>query len=202
MFWIFVPHRYTPQIDPSDVEVFAVAIVALGGQWRQGLTLDVTHLFAVGSTSDKYLTATHFQKQTHVMIVTPQWFDDVVRLGIPAIPTLPYEWPDPEVIDVVPSFQEGDQSHELLEEGRIIDNLGETVEHVNVWKGKLILLSINLGLNPGRREAVVAGVKRYGGVVVNIKDVGDEEEKAGEADVLITKFRTGAGYFEVFSPPH
>lgn len=190
-------HHFSPQIDPADVEVFSVAIDALGGKWRPELTRDVTHLFAMGKTSEKYLTAVYYQNQTHVKILVPQWFDEVVRLGISTIPTLPYEWPDPEVLKIGSPSPEGDRSHELLEEGSITDDPGETVGGVNVWKGKRILLSVNLGLNPGRWEAVIAGVKRCGGVVIDIKNVDDEEEKAEEADVLITKFRAGAGYFEV-----
>lgn len=165
----------------------------------------------MGTTSEKYLTAIHYQKQTRVKIIAPHWFDDVVRLGVAAIPTLPYEWPDPKVLRLALSskskrFHRPPEEKASLyksvvlgtsAEGEIPENLGKAAERVDVWKGKRILLSASLGLNPGRREAVVAGVKRHGGVVVDTKDVSDEAKKVEEVDVLITKFRDGAAYFKV-----
>lgn len=194
------------------MEVLSGAIVALGGQWRQGLTREVTHLFAMNTTSDKFLTAVHYQKETRVKILVPHWFDDVVRLGIATIPTLQYEWPDPKVLQLSPPSPKGKRSYKPSEEkaslyksivlgtskdGEIPENLGKAAERIDVWKGKRILLSVSLGLNPGRREAVVAGVKRFGGVVIDVKDAGDESKKVENADVLITKFRAGAAYFKV-----
>jgi hypothetical protein len=169
----------------------------------------------MGTTSEKYLTAAHYQKQTRVKILVPHWFDDVVRLGVTTIPTLPYEWPDPKVLQLAPPSPKNKRSYKPPEEkaslyksvvlgtsveGEIPENLGKAAERADVWKGKRILLSASLGLNPGRREAVIAGVKRYGGVVVDTKSAGDEAKKVEEVDVLITKFRAGPAYFKVISP--
>jgi hypothetical protein len=41
------------KISPSDLEVLSAGITSLGGQWRTGLTRDVTHLFALHEQSDK-----------------------------------------------------------------------------------------------------------------------------------------------------
>lgn len=170
----------------------------------------------MGTTSEKYLTASHFQKATRVKILVPHWFDDVVRLGISTIPTLQYEWPDPKVLRLSPPSPKGKRAHKPPEEkaslyksivlgsagdGNIPDNLGKAAERIDVWKGKRILLSVSLGLNPGRREAVIAGVKRFGGVVVDAKSTSDEAKKVENADVLITKFRAGPAYFKVIHPP-
>ena len=207
--------RFTPQIDPSDAEVLSGAIIALGGQWRQGLTREVTHLFAMDTTSEKYLTALHYQKDTRVKILVPHWFDDVVRLGVATVPTLQYEWPDPKALQLSPSSPEGKRTRKppeekaslyksvvlgTSEETEIPENLGKAAERIDVWKGKRILLSASLELNPGRREAVVAGVKRFGGVVVDVKNASDEAKKVENVDVLITKFRVGAAYFKVILP--
>ncbi|KAH6906233.1 hypothetical protein BKA70DRAFT_439614 [Coprinopsis sp. MPI-PUGE-AT-0042] len=96
------------ELPPVDLEVLSGGIIALGGQWRTGLTKEVTHLFAIRArppvdenappgTSTKYATALHFQAQTGVKVVLPHWFDDCVRLGISAdtLDTKPYEWPNP-----------------------------------------------------------------------------------------------------------
>ena len=169
----------------------------------------------MGTSSEKYLTAIHYQKQTRVKILVPHWFDDVVRLGASTIPTLPYEWPDPKALQLATLSPKGRRSHKppgdkaslyksvvlgTSEDGEIPENLGKAAERVDVWKGKRILLSVSLGLNPGRREAVVAGVKRHGGVVVDAKNASDETKKVEDVDVLITKFRAGAAYFKVVPP--
>jgi hypothetical protein len=169
----------------------------------------------MGTTSEKYLTATHYQKQTRVKILVPHWFDDVVRLGVSTIPTLPYEWPDPEVLQLAPLSPKAEWTHKppdekaslyksvilgTSEDGEIPGTLGEAAERVNVWKGKHILLSASLGLNPGKREAVAMGVKRHGGVVVDAKNESDEAKKVEDVDVLVTKFWAGAAYFEVIAP--
>jgi hypothetical protein len=168
----------------------------------------------MGTTSEKYITAVHYQDQTRVKVLVPHWFDDVVRLGIATIPTLQYEWPDPKVLRLSPPSPTEKRSRKPPEEkvslyksvvlgnsedGQIPGTLGKGAERIDVWEGKRILLSAGLGLNSGRREAVVAGVKRFGGVVVDAKNTTDEAEKVENVDVLITKFRTGAAYFKVIS---
>ncbi|TFK17473.1 hypothetical protein FA15DRAFT_761050 [Coprinopsis marcescibilis] len=104
----------------QDLEVLSAGILALGGQWRTGLTKDVTHLFAIRASpitdgdnpadvqkmlqenmsggATKYATAMHFKPQTGVKIVLPHWFDDCVRLGLPNLDTTPYEWPNPPLL--------------------------------------------------------------------------------------------------------
>lgn len=169
----------------------------------------------MSTTSEKYLTAVHYQKQTRVKILVPHWFDDVVRWGEASVRTVDYEWPDPKALQLAPSSNKNKRSRKPPDEkaslyksvvlgtsaeGEIPENLGKAAERVDVWKGKRIILSVSLGLNPGRREAVVAGVERYGGVVVEIKNASDEAKKVKEADVLITKFRSGNAYFKVIFP--
>ena len=171
----------------------------------------------MGTTSEKYHTAVHYQDQTRIKVLVPHWFDDVVRLGNATIPTLQYEWPDPKVLRLSSPSPTGKRTHKPPEEkvslyksvvlgtsedGQIPANLGKAAERIDVWKGKRILLSTTLGLNSGRREAVVAGVKRFGGVVVDVKDTGDEAKKVEDVDVLITKFRAGVAYFKVISLHH
>src|ERR1700691_2721844 len=90
-----------------DLEVMSAGITALGGQWRAGLTRDVTHLFALGPGSDKYETAMHFQADTHMKVVLPHWFDDAVKLGVGGLPTKGYEWPDPRYLRGDPADEDG-----------------------------------------------------------------------------------------------
>ena len=91
----------------ADLEVLSAGITALGGQWRTGLTKDVTHLFALSPSSAKYATAMHFKEETGVRVVLPHWFDDAVRLGMGGLKTRPYEWPDPEILKGVDERSSG-----------------------------------------------------------------------------------------------
>ncbi|KAF8841436.1 hypothetical protein BDN67DRAFT_980341 [Paxillus ammoniavirescens] len=195
----------------SDLEVLSAGITALGGQWRIGLTRDVTHLFALRPGTDKYNTALHFAPQTHMSILTPHWFDDSVRLGR-RLPEAPYAWPDPPVLrpgamltieddqgvtDSKRKRKKAADAEMLGEEGASVSIEGEKDR---VWGGRRILLSHSLELGKGSREAVEAGIRRAGGVLVRIHATGDEqdaEEKAvDECDILVTRWRSGKAYFK------
>ncbi|GLB37897.1 putative regulator of Ty1 transposition protein 107 BRCT domain containing protein [Lyophyllum shimeji] len=88
------------ELPATDLEVLSAGITALGGQWRTGLTKDVTHLFCISQTSPKYATALHFQEHTQVKVLLPHWFDDAVRLGMGNLDTTPYEWPNPPLLNL------------------------------------------------------------------------------------------------------
>lgn len=51
----------------------------------------------------KYTTALHFQDQTRIKVLLPHWFDDAVRIGMAALDTSPYEWPEPVVLKGPPT---------------------------------------------------------------------------------------------------
>ncbi|KAH7883429.1 hypothetical protein F5I97DRAFT_1905100 [Phlebopus sp. FC_14] len=209
-------------ISASDLEVLSAGVTALGGQWRIGLTRDVTHLFALHPGSDKYNTALHFAPHTHMTIVTPHWFDDSVRLGR-RLPETPYTWPDPLVLRAGTTLTvdddvnlnvdgkrkrkragEGDGDGEEGGEGGASFSIGSGGEMEKVWGGRRILLSRSLELGDGSREAVEAGIKRAGGVVVRVpaEHVGREEEEGAEervvdkCDVLVTRWRSGRAYLK------
>ncbi|KIK88110.1 hypothetical protein PAXRUDRAFT_802378 [Paxillus rubicundulus Ve08.2h10] len=196
----------------SDLEVLSAGITALGGQWRIGLTRDVTHLFAIRPGTDKvYNTALHFAPQTHMSILTPHWFDDSVRLGR-RLPEVPYAWPDPPVlrpgamltIEDDQGVTDSKRKRKKVADAEVLGEEGASVsiegEKDRVWGGRRILLSHSLELGKGSREAVEAGIRRTGGVLVKIHTTGDEqdaEEKAvDECDVLITRWRSGKAYFK------
>ncbi|KAF7970484.1 hypothetical protein HWV62_23847 [Athelia sp. TMB] len=170
----------------ADTDTLSAGIIALGGQFRTGLTRDVTHLFALSSSSPKYETAMHYQKDTGMKVVLPHWFDDVVKLGVRALAsqqgagldTKPYEWPEPAILrgpldQVPPSTPSGSKSavsaeKRALFKSVVTDGSKADTPARDVWGGRRILLSTTLGLSEGRREAVEAGVRRAGGVVVRI----------------------------------
>ncbi|KAG2130893.1 hypothetical protein DEU56DRAFT_740363 [Suillus clintonianus] len=204
-------------LSPSDLEVLSAGITSLGGQWRTGLTRDVTHLFALHEQSDKYQTAMHFAPHTHMSVLTPHWFDDSVRVGR-RVPEGPYLWPDPKVLQPGMQVTMDDDDLEIGESGKKKrKKSGETRlsspipmeeadrrERVNVWAGRRLLLSRSLELGQGHREAVEANIQRAGGIVVKVKGTGTDEEAqedeeatlVDECDVFVTRYRSGKAYFK------
>ncbi|KAH9892440.1 hypothetical protein C8Q73DRAFT_698027 [Cubamyces lactineus] len=205
-------------LSQADCELMSAAITALGGQWRSALTRDVTHLFALGPGSAKYDTAMHFKEQTGVCILVPHWFDDTVRLGIRDLPTRNYEWPEPRVFQQRPEGRtpQEDVDYEpppermMLYDTASMSNEEQSKSRPasrNVWNGKRILLGISLDLSSNQRKALSADIERQGGKVVELrlpksasdaKRAQEELEKLEEADVFVTRYRTGPSYAKAY----
>ncbi|KAJ7643246.1 hypothetical protein B0H17DRAFT_1339137 [Mycena rosella] len=187
----------------SDEEVLSVGIVSLGGQWRMGLTKDVTHLFAVSTTSEKYCTGMSYRDQTNIKVLAPHWFDDTVLLGHPDLSTEIYEWPDPTVLK-----RRSDSSAQLKDAKKQQRNsmspqkkaLYKTatwdpsqpseLQSKGVWERRRILLSTTLELTGPRRKIVEANIR---------KSHGEEEFRLlDECDVFVTRYRTGPAFFKAW----
>ena len=200
---------------PSDIEVLSAGITALGGQWRAGLTRDVTHLFAVSPGSEKYQTALRYQKETQVRVLVPHWFDDSVRLGIRGLSAAAYEWPEPTILNFgKPSPETGEVGDSLLRPQSKLsqdkkalykaalmtleqeEKLGQA-ETRDIWGGRRILLSPDLELSDSRRKAIEAGIARSGGVVIDHD--AQRADAECEFDVLITRYRWGPLYVQVIT---
>ena len=204
---------FISQLVPSDTEVLIAGITALGGQWRAGLTRDVTHLFAAGPGSEKYRTALQHRKETQVKVLVPHWFDDSVRLGIRGLSTAAYEWPEPPILTFgKPSPEAGEvgdslsrpqkklsQDKKALYKAALITAEQETklgqAEIRDIWARRRILLSSDLELSDGRRQAIEAGIVRSGGVVVDYDAMHAHAEC--DFDVLIARYRWGNFYVQV-----
>ncbi|KAI0369629.1 hypothetical protein BV20DRAFT_967587 [Pilatotrama ljubarskyi] len=205
-------------LSEGDCELMSAAITALGGQWRSALTRDVTHLFALAPGSAKYDTAMHFKEQTGVCVLVPHWFEDTVRLGIRDLPTRDYEWPEPRVFQRRPEGRtpQEDATYEPPPERTMLyDTASLSIDEQrkvepaarNVWKGKRILLGLSLELTDSQRKALGADIKRQGGQVVSLplpKSASTAEssrielQKLEEADVFVTRYRSGAAYAKAY----
>ncbi|KAJ7251513.1 hypothetical protein B0H12DRAFT_1119330 [Mycena haematopus] len=199
-------------ISASDLPSLEAGIEGLGGQWRHGLTKDVTHLFATSANSEKYAIAMQYQDTTHVKVLLPHWFDDAIRLGSGKLPTLPYEWPDPKVLHPLPSVEEAKiektarSSRKLSvskhmyyktalwnpDKGGPFPGPAEPV--AKVWDGRKILLSSSLGLEDERRRVVEEVVKVAGGLII-YSDEEEESSRVSDCDVLVTRWRAGKAFF-------
>ncbi|KAF7361822.1 hypothetical protein MVEN_00526500 [Mycena venus] len=203
-------------ISASDLPSLEAGIEALGGQWRHGLTKDVTHLFATSPDSEKYAIAMKHQDTTHMKVLLPHWFDDATRLGSGKLSTLPYEWPDPKVLHPLPTVEEtkiekaARSSRRLSATKHMLYKTaiwnpdkegpfpGPAEPAGEVWDGRKILLSSSLGLEDEKRHAVEGAVEAAGGLILYAPAHADEEEendRVPECDVLITRWRAGKAFF-------
>ncbi|KAG6820065.1 hypothetical protein H0H93_005688 [Arthromyces matolae] len=153
-------------LDAPDLEVLAAGISALGGQWRTGLTKDVTHLFVTKPTSPKYSTAMHFREHTHVKIILPHWFDDALRLGMSGLDTTPYEWPDPPMLRAPNTEESGTAKVEAMKRMalRKIDD-----EKRSLYRTSDLLVP-GARLPTGEDETSASGVSNPRGKVRNVWD--------------------------------
>ncbi|KAI0665873.1 hypothetical protein C8Q78DRAFT_480053 [Trametes maxima] len=201
----------------TDCELMCAAISAFGGQWRTGLTRDVTHLFAMAPGSPKYDTAMHYKDKVDICVLVPHWFDDTIRLGIRDLPTKNYEWPEPRVFQQHPEGRtpQEDVDYEPPPERRMLyDTSSLSIDEQrklkpaarNIWNGKRILLGLSLGLSAAHRKAIATDIRRQGGEVVELTSklpsdaerIQDELVKLEEADIYITRYRTGPAYAKAY----
>ncbi|KAI9461073.1 hypothetical protein F5148DRAFT_1215805 [Russula earlei] len=197
---------------PSDAEVLSAGVTALGGQWRAGLTRDVTHLFAVRPGTEKYQTALRYREETQIKVLVPHWFDDSVRLGIRGLSTSPYEWPEPAILthgkpspetcqvgdDVLRRQNKLSQGQRALYKAVLMTaeqelKLGHAKRR-DIWGSRRILLSPDLDLSDDRQHAIEAGIIRSGGVVVEYD--AQHANADYEFDILVARYRWGPLYVQ------
>ncbi|KAJ3910299.1 hypothetical protein F5879DRAFT_1058529 [Lentinula edodes] len=198
-------------LSPSDIEVLSAGISSFGGQWRSGLIKDVTHLFTLGSDSEKYQNALDYKKDAPIAILLPHWFDDVLRLGMGNLDITPYEWPDPLVLQP-PAPSDNDRkkrSHKFEPNKEVLFSTAswnaesattKMVSPKQVFGQRRVLLAASLELGE-RRKAIESFIKRADGIIVTIgtnDDEGDankEAEKIFDCDIYVTRFRSGTAYY-------
>jgi mediator of DNA damage checkpoint protein 1 len=209
-------------LSKSDNIVMAAGISSLGGQWRNALTKDVTHLFALSTKSNKYETAMHFKNELPMKVLVPHWFDDTVRIGMRNIPTDPYEWPEPSVFSRYtaqtlkalgtspPTDAEDDSEPKRtrplsLQKRALYDTvLTETSDlpkqrlaSDNIWDGRKVMFGSNLAFNESQREAHYRDVERAGGAIVEWDSPEDELEKIDNTDIYVCQYREGRAFVKV-----
>ncbi|KIK67247.1 hypothetical protein GYMLUDRAFT_37329 [Collybiopsis luxurians FD-317 M1] len=196
-------------LSPSDIGILSAGISSLGGQWRTGLTKDVTHLFTLGTDSEKYQSALNYKAQLPgtISILLPHWFDDVIRLGMPKLDVAPYEWPNPIVLQPSTSLNTSDKKKfNELEPNRksLFSTAGldaataaTKISPKQVFGGRKVLLGTTLELGT-RRKTIETIVERAGGDIVPLEgdaDAQEEAEKVSECAIFITRYRHGPAYF-------
>ncbi|KAJ7072842.1 hypothetical protein C8F01DRAFT_1105429 [Mycena amicta] len=198
---------------PGDEEVINAGILTLGGQWRMGLTKDVTHLFAGSALSEKYATAMQHRKDSNsrIKIVLPDWFDRAI-LFCAAVDTTPFEWPNPSVFDrnvsTPQKLKQAQQSSMSPKKKALYDSVAledapaasdsELDGHFNAWDGRRILLSTTLDLSASRKSLVEKNIRKAGGVVVRSRANVEELDLIDSCDVFVTRHRSGSLFFKAW----
>lgn len=213
---VHVTHFFELKLPHSDVVVLSGGIGALGGQWRNSLTKDVTHLFTLCSDSEKYQQAIDYKQKgmNDINIVVPHWFDDVMKLGMGTLNVTPYAWPDPVVLQPENKDKEkleaSKRSHKLDAEKKLlfttavwnVDTAASKLTPKEVFGKRRVLLSATLELGE-RRKGMEGFVERADGIVVshevydNNEDINEEAAKIDECDIFVCKYRHGAAYYKV-----
>jgi hypothetical protein len=171
-FALFIAYHVRLQLESSDKEVIRAGVNALGGLFCDGLTRDCTHLLATCPGSEKYNAAMHFQFKTVIKVILPHWFDDCFRL-MRLLDEGPYEWPNPPVLEQPIETAEKEKNKELVSQVTpnrqmlfrmallaVNSSFDKEPEFVKVaiqqdlWKGRRVLLGVDLGLGTMQREAL------------------------------------------------
>jgi mediator of DNA damage checkpoint protein 1 len=154
----------------------------------------------------------HFRNSAHITIVLPQWFDQCWSTQM-RLPSDVFQFPDPPYLrkdhDVaaykaqmlVKTHAEGSlHLSNGLDKKAMYGTMQVAVTSTspaprarNVWQGRSILLSPFLELDAQRRESLGARIRLSGGLVVSA-DEEDDSLAVDQADILITRFRSGAAY--------
>ncbi|KAI9652390.1 MAG: hypothetical protein M1829_001658 [Trizodia sp. TS-e1964] len=167
-------------VDLSDGDRDAIisGVVALGGQYSDGLSKTLTHIVAL--TDNSQICRDAISKQLQVKIVSPLWFGDCLKLGS-RVNEEHYTLPDPDIsqLDPANSIDANPKRVLLLPMTRSPSFVGNATP-AGVFRKRSILLSKSLEISDFLRnilEQLI--VEREGTLAANIT----------EANVVISRFR-------------
>ncbi|CAE6385948.1 unnamed protein product, partial [Rhizoctonia solani] len=207
-----------------DSESIAAGIVAFGGQWKEALTSDVTHLFCLSESGPKYAKALNSQGHPlPIQVVVTHWFSDCFKSET-LLSTKNYLFPNPPILH--PDFNEkmvvegppeniADGSKALaqssilraaidadLDPGSNSDaqpspaNRG--VSSNRVLGDKRVVFSVRaVQGDPNRDQVYRRRVEQVGGTYISGLSLGGDgvpEETLRNADIFITSYRGNEEY--------
>ncbi|KAM0745911.1 hypothetical protein T439DRAFT_384532 [Meredithblackwellia eburnea MCA 4105] len=99
------------ELPESDTRALEAGVKSLGGQWRQDLTREVTHLFVVAPSGAKYDMAMQYGPSLGMVVILPAWFEECIKLR-QLVPIDTYQFPSPPILNL----REWDEPHKSFEE--------------------------------------------------------------------------------------
>ncbi|KAG0170496.1 hypothetical protein DFQ28_001810 [Apophysomyces sp. BC1034] len=100
------------KIPKRDREAIFGGLLALGGQYREDLTSDVTHLVCLTQEGEKYEKAIEVK---HIKVVLPQWIDDCFKFRRMVREDI-FQFPDPPLLHTAEQKAAEDTSKPVEEE--------------------------------------------------------------------------------------
>ncbi|KAL4953904.1 BRCT domain-containing protein [Aspergillus filifer] len=178
-------------IPEGDKDAIIGGVLAKGGNYNPKLTAQCTHLVDLSADSDKARIVKN-RKLDNIRIVLPHWFDDCLKLG-KRIDERPYTLPDPEILrstrDV--PIRQPDRNHDIIgastPEPTTLPTpiMSPTKSKLNVFNGKVIMLSSDLKIGSHLQETISTLVKEGGGEMTS---------EVSKATTLICRYRDGFAY--------
>ncbi|CAE6426855.1 unnamed protein product [Rhizoctonia solani] len=207
----------------KDSESIAAGIVAFGGQWKEALTNDVTHLFCLSESGPKYAKALNTQGHPlQIQVVVTHWFSDCFKSET-LLSTKNYLFPNPPILN--PDFNENmvvegvpenttDDSKAVTQRGLLRAAIGTDLEPNSnsstqpsnskspfsnrVLGGKRVVFSARaVQSDPNRDHVYRRRVEQVGGTYISGLSLGGDgvsEETLKGADIFITSYRGNHEY--------
>ncbi|KAL4787243.1 BRCT domain-containing protein [Aspergillus varians] len=176
-------------IPEGDKDAIIGGVLAKGGLYNPRVTQMCTHLVDLTPDSDKAQLVKN--RKLAVKIVLPHWFDDCLKLGR-RIDERPYMLPDPEILRSGPNAPiRSTENRDIIgastpEPATLPTPITSPVKpKLNVFHGKVIVLSSDLGIGPHLQKTISALVKDGGGEVTS---------EVSKATTLICRYREGVAY--------
>lgn len=175
------------QLPENDVAAIFAGVASLGGQWRDQLAKDVTHVVSLAPSGKKYRTAMEHKGKLGFTVVLPHWFDDCFRLRR-RITEMPYEFPDPPLmsIDSTTSLP-GDSSDfpfALLNTEEDFEK--ESPSQARCLDGQGVYIASDIDVRPQLLEAIKTRIQHAGGFIADNLDNGPK--------IYIGMYRSGTDY--------
>ncbi|KAL4920238.1 BRCT domain-containing protein [Aspergillus aurantiobrunneus] len=176
-------------IPEGDKDAIIGGVLAKGGLYNPRVTQMCTHLVDLTIDSDKAQLVKN--RNLNVKIVLPHWFDDCLKLGR-RIDERPYTLPDPEILRSAPDIPiRSIENRDIIgastpEPATLPTPITSPVKpKLNVFHGKVIMLSPDLGIGYHLQKTISVLVKEGGG---------DVTSEVSKATTLICRYREGFAY--------
>ncbi|BCR82874.1 uncharacterized protein ACHE_10276A [Aspergillus chevalieri] len=177
-------------IPEGDKDAIIGGVLAKGGIYSSKVTNTVTHLVDLTADSDKARIV--LGKRPNVKVVLPHWFDDCLKLGR-RIDERPYTLPDPEILRAAPNAPiRSSENRDIIGASTPAPSTlptpvasPDTRLHLDLFGGKNIMFSKDLGIGSHLRETIEEIITEGGGYITS--DV-------YEADMFICRYREGVEY--------
>ncbi|KAH8808419.1 BRCT domain-containing protein [Xylogone sp. PMI_703] len=173
----------------GDKDAIIGAVLAMGGMESNSVSKQTTHICALTIDNDKCKEA--MEKKLKAKIVLPHWFDDCLKLG-KRIDEGPYLLPDPEIFS-----KTADESVQIPKTSTLEGATSPRPKYLptptdspekrclDVFKGKKVMLSDDLGLGNRLRGIIEQLIEGGGGSMAN---------SVHDANIYVCHYREGRDY--------